>query len=378
MAAPHPDVYSRTTLADVLPSTLAVLGVPGTHDALGLPDASRWVVLVVDGLGWNLLRSHADAAPTLAALAGGPIAAGFPTTTATSITSIGVGAASGVHGVTGYRTYLSEADDVLNWLSWRGESGRDERARIVPEDVQPHETVFERAVSHGVAATTVLPGDFAGSGLTRAALRGAEFRARIAYGDLVAHAVDAARTPGLVYTYVSELDTVGHVYGPGTAGWRYQLAAVDELVATLRAELPTGTGLLVTADHGMVTVADDDKIDLDDRPDLLDGVQAVAGEPRCRALHVASGAEADVAARWRAALGDRVWITTRAEAIASGLYGPSVSAETVRRIGDLVVVARDGLALVRRSTEPGMSSLVGQHGALTDDELLVPALHTVA
>ncbi|MBQ6644734.1 MAG: alkaline phosphatase family protein, partial [Saccharopolyspora sp.] len=79
-------------LSEVLPSVLAALGTAGFTDSLGIPRCRAAAVLLVDGLGWELLREHAADAPFLASLAvREPIKAGFPTTTATSITSLGTG-----------------------------------------------------------------------------------------------------------------------------------------------------------------------------------------------------------------------------------------------------------------------------------------------
>ena len=60
-------------------------------------------------------------------------------------------------------------DRLLNELSW--EDGPD------PLRWQTQPTVFEAAAADGVAVTSVGPGFFDGSGLTRAALRGGRFRA---------------------------------------------------------------------------------------------------------------------------------------------------------------------------------------------------------
>ncbi|EOM76803.1 alkaline phosphatase family protein [Rhodococcus rhodnii] len=372
------DVYSGPTLANVLPAALAGLGASGEHDPWGLPRCSAWVVLLVDGLGWNLLQDSLSEAPALGELTGVPTPAGFPTTTATSLTTLGTGLPSGLHGVTGYRSFVPEIDDTVGWLSWRsGRSGNDLRETVVPERTQPHPTVFERAVRAGIPATAVLPASFEGSGLTRAALRGARFAPRHAHGDMIAHTVVAAAEGGLVYCYISEVDTLGHVYGPGSLAWRSELAEVGAAVDVLLRELPRGTGLLVTADHGMVTVPESARIDADHDDTLRSGVHTLAGEPRCRHVHTEPGRTDDVAARWRDRLGDDWHILTRAEAIASGLFGPTVAPDVAGRIGDLVVVARGGGGIVRSRAEPHLSELVGQHGALTDDELAVPVLHTV-
>jgi hypothetical protein len=158
--------------------------------------------------------------------------------------------------------------------------------------------------------------------------------------------------------------------------WRAQLRLVDAFAEQLAACLEPGTALHVTADHGMVDVGPEGKIDLDASPVLMDGVHAVAGEPRARHVHALPGAADDVLARWRAELGDRVQVLSRAEVVAAGLLGPTVTPAALRRTGDVVAIATADVALVRWSTEAMFSALVGQHGALTDDELLVPLLST--
>ena len=63
--------YGVSTVAEVMPSIGARIGVPGCHeDVLGLPDARRYVVVLVDGLGWHAVRRSLRAAPYLASLLG--------------------------------------------------------------------------------------------------------------------------------------------------------------------------------------------------------------------------------------------------------------------------------------------------------------------
>ena len=83
--------YGDRSLGDILPAVAAALGVNvGFHDtALVLPPAQSYVVLLVDGLGHDLLRAHPEEAPYLYALLGEPGVAGVPSTTVTSLTSLG-------------------------------------------------------------------------------------------------------------------------------------------------------------------------------------------------------------------------------------------------------------------------------------------------
>ena len=368
--------YGRGSLSDLMPAVLSSLGVPGEADVLGLPGTGRAVVLLVDGLGSELLRRHADEAPFLSSLAARPLTSGFPATTATSLSSFGTGLTPGEHGVTGYTSFVEELDETVGWLTWTGPG--DLREALVPEQVQPRATVFDRAQAAGVEVTVAAPAVFEGSGLTRAVLRGGTYRGTVTPGDIVATAVDGSRrgTRSLVYCYTPDLDLTGHVRGVDSEAWRSQLRLVDRFADELAGRLPSGTVLHVTADHGMVDVAVEAKVDVDSSELLREGVRALAGEPRARHVHALPGAEDEVLTRWQAELGDRMWVGSRDDAIGAGLFGPVVTPAARARIGDVVAIATSEVAVVQWQREARFSALIGQHGALTDDERLVPLLST--
>ena len=187
-------------------------------------------------------------------------------------------------------------------------------------------------------------------------------------------ALAAGAGPTLVSGYHPDLDRHGHLSGVDSVPWRLAAATVDRLLARLVDGLPPDAGLLVTADHGQLNVPAGHRFDLDTDPRLRAGVRVVAGEPRVRYLHVEPGAEADVVAAWSAVLGAAAWVTTRAEAVATGWFGP-VPEEHLARIGDVVVVCRDTYAVLATRSEPPMASrLVAYHGADTAAEMTVPLL----
>ncbi|TNC18699.1 alkaline phosphatase family protein [Amycolatopsis alkalitolerans] len=366
-----PRLPNRPHLAEVVPSVLAVLGVPGFANTLEIPPVSSACVLLVDGLGWELLEEHAAEAPVLAALARSPLKVGYPATTVAGLAAIGTGLASGEHGMTGY-TFVVPGVGVLNALRWATHPrGPDLRERLPPGEAQPLPTTFERAADAGARSAVVSEAQFAKTALTEAVQRGGEYVGVYALGDLAASILHRLEQPrSFAYAYHSQLDQMGHRYGPGSAAWRYQLRQVDRLVESVVDNLPPDSMLAVVADHGMVTI--DEATDLDAVPDLLAGVRAIAGEPRARHVYADEGAMDDVLGAWRVELGDRAWVVTREEAIEAGWFGPRVSDRVRPRIGDLVVAARERFGLVRRAAEPFESALIGHHGSLTTAEQLVP------
>jgi hypothetical protein len=372
-SAPAPALdWAGPTLASVLPSVAASLGVPAYagRDVLGLPDAARSVVVLVDGLGHDLLRQRSGHAPFLRSRfdAMQRVPCGFPTTTATSMGSFGTGLPPGSHGLVGMQVLDPDTDRVLNELSW--ENGPDPRAW------QPNRTVFEEAASAGLAVTMVGPHYFDGSGLTTAALRGGAFRAAHALEARVDAAVSAVRAAprSLVYLYWGEVDKVGHVHGCQSWQWGDEVEAVDAALRRLAGSVPADTSVVVTADHGMVDVPFDARVDLVDEPALMAGVRHLGGEPRNLQLYTQAGALADVAAAWGERFSGRARVLTREQAVDEGWFG-AVSARVAPRIGDLLVVTGDGVAVVHSGLmRPEVVRLLGLHGSTSDAELAVPVV----
>jgi hypothetical protein len=369
--APIVPSYGTATLADLSSSILASVdpGSPESQNVLGLPTMQRACLLIVDGLGWELLRAHPAAAPFLSELARNskPITAGFPATTVTSLGSICTGGPPGQHGILGYQVIIPGENRLLNGLRWD--------SRVDPHKWQPLPTLYERATAAGIAAMHVAQGSFRGTGLTVATMRGADFRPADSMGALAAQAAAAITEKGraFVTVYHGDLDATGHVFGVGSDAWYNHLAHVDKLAEQLAGELPPGACMYVTADHGMVDIGQEDKLDVDALPELRAGVALLGGEPRARHVYARPGAAADVLATWREVLGDRAWVLSREEAIKEGWFGP-VDDRMAPRIGDVVAAPAGSLALVAMKAEPRESALFGMHGSLTSAEQLVPAL----
>jgi hypothetical protein len=379
---PPPPAYGRRSVAEVLTSAAASLGVDGFSNTLGLPAASRVCVVLADGLGRNLVKQKTAHTPFLRSV----IQAGqgevpvwldsaFPSTTAAALASFGTGLSAGQHGMVGYDVLDPDQDKVVNLLgNWD--------AGVDPATWQPFPTVFER-VGGQVDVSTVSLSQFDGSPMTRAALRGGRFISGMTAHARTAAAAEAmaAGGPSLMYFYVNELDKAGHRYGCQSEQWEHQLEELDATVKRLNASLPAGTTILLTADHGMLDVPEPQRIDFSGDPALVEGVRHTAGEPRMVHLYLEDGHLADAAgsrerllAAWKARFGSRVWAFTREEAIAGGLFG-EVRPAVERRIGDVMIAARDALALYDgRRMRPTAMEVVGQHGSLTKAEREVPLL----
>ncbi|WP_058725266.1 alkaline phosphatase family protein [Curtobacterium luteum] len=369
---------AAANLADVFPSCLVALGAAdhawlrshGLEARIALRPARSAVVVLVDGLGSAALSARAGHARWLVAPPASGSAkklrSGFPTTTAAALSTLTTGRPPGSHGVVGYSGWNPDTGRVMNLLS-----GWDDD---VPADWLLGPTLFTEAASLGVDPVVVGPGRYRSSGMTATVLGGA----RYVPADSIPQRVDAALAEtatgrSLVYLYVPELDSIGHKHGWQSDRWTAALELLDGELARFDRALRPDVGVVVTADHGVLDVPEHANLPMD--PALLADVVGVAGDPRCRQLAVAPGADVrDLVGRFRARYGKKAYVATRAEAIEAGWFG-AVAPEVVERIGDVVLVARGSWAFNDdRALRPGEvpKRMLGQHGAMTDEETFVP------
>ena len=399
------DPGSPGALSDAQARDAAVAWGLLTDDSTG--GTAPTVLVLVDGLGLELLRERLGHAPVLrswlSATRSGPgpgpsARTCTPSTTAAALTTLGTGALPGTTGMVGYSVLnpmlggslpvgtTPHPDQNLNLITWEGRAPDPRAWQDVPTIFERLERlergpVRSRSAREGGAplAVTIGPARFTGSGLTLAALRGAPHLGADRLESRPGLAAEALRrgTP-LVYLYVGELDHTGHNHGWRSMRWLEQLERLDAAMAELARRAPAGTRIIVTADHGMVDTGPDRRIDLAARPALARDVVAVAGEPRFTHLYVPGSdpaIAAEVAERWRDELGERaLWIGTRSRAARH--LGP-IGQRTAGVLGDVLVAMNQEWVVVdpRVHSESAMA-MPGVHGSLTDAETSIPLLVT--
>ena len=357
-------------ITDVIPASLCAIdpSLPGADQRaarnLGIePGASQLLLILVDGLGYELLLDHMGHTPVLRRVREDirSIHTVVPSTTAAAITAFGTGERPGATNMVGFS--VAYGSGVMNLLAMQGGPA--------PATWQPKPTFFERLAERQVDSAVISPARFAGSGLTGAALRGARHVAAESLSERVNAALAQLRagTP-LVYRYWSEIDHAGHCAGVGSEEWIAQLEEFDSGLSSLLRRLPARIRTVVTADHGMINVESASLIDVAHTPILRDGVRIVAGETRAVHVHAEEGQGARVEERWRETLGERAWI----------LSGPDVSAligvgDGANVIGDLLVLARGRGGVVDSRTQSASAiAMPGIHGSLTSAEMRIPVV----
>lgn len=332
----------------------------------------RELLFLIDGFGFDTLSQYADVMPTMSRMFNhGTIQTAFPSTTATSLATLTTGELPGVHGMLGYTVQVPRSGGrLLNALKW------DER--VDPENWQPVETLFQRAVKTGITVTHVAAKRYENSGFTRAVFRGADYKGANVVADLVSETKQALqKTPSFVYLYVNDLDNAGHSDGVGSDKWIAALSAIDQMVSQLMKEVPKGTRLWVTSDHGMINV--EEKIIIGQDNPLLTGVSIIAGEPRARHIYLTDDspqAREDAASLWQQYLQEKALVLTREQAISTKLFGADVTPDAIDRMGEVIAIARGGLVLLDADRADKEGAMVGHHGGDSQIESQVGLLTT--
>lgn len=376
-------------LAAIAPTGLAALAKGLGEDpaailseAFSLPDTptpdlgelaalKSFVLIAVDGLGHANLGARIGHAPSLARMPRKRIETVAPSTTGAALTTLMTGRLPGSHGLIGYRirhpklglrTTLSEWDGIDDVREWQRET-----------------PLFHLATKLGAGAYAIGRPAHRNSGLTRANLSGAQYLEGQRIEDRFAEAARVLRQgePSYIYLYVDELDRAAHTYGWQSEQWVRRLEQFDAALDGFLRRLPAGVGVALTADHGIVDVADYEQVLMDADPALLTRVAQIGGEPRMRSLYLDPGADAAeaaaVASAWaeREGEGERAWVGTREEFIASGCFG-QVAPGVAARLGDVIIAARKRVAYYSQQDDPGAREMIGQHGSFSEEERGVP------
>jgi Type I phosphodiesterase / nucleotide pyrophosphatase len=382
---------------DQLPATIERLltgatAGPALEEPLLRERFDRVALVYLDAFGWTFLERQHDHSLVARVRGDGlvtQLTCQFPSTTTAHITTIHSGLPVAEHGL--YEWHLLEP--TLNRLitpllfSFSGDSRRETLAKVLdPAEVYPRESIHIRLAEHGIRSSVAQPQAFAHSSPNRVLLRGAEVLpfASTEHGLAAAASALAATEAAYAQVYLGEVDTLMHIVGPDRP--EVDAAFAEALTLIEQAPFPSGTLVLLTADHGMAPVdpartvyvnhawaelAEHLEIGADGKP------LAPAGSCRDLFLHVRDGHVAEVCDR----LGERLEgiadvVTAEALVIAGAFAEPSPRLRA--RLGNVVVLPRYGEAVYWR--EPGrfIQDLHGQHGGLSPQEMEIPLLAWIA
>jgi len=320
-----------------------------------IPDASTYVLCLFDGLGAGQL-SHPAAEPLHTSMRA-TIDSPFPASTTVSLAVLATGLPPSQHGLLGYQAWLPELQVVANTIHWTTLWG--ELLDYDLESFLPTPNLAERLAANGTEVITIQPANFQDTRLTKVLFRGVRFEGIYSMEEWVDAVVQLAAQPNrLIVAYLPHVDVAAHIGGQKSEGYVDALGGVATAWESLGNRLPAGAVAIGTADHGHIDFPKDKqfKISQEDHNGRIfygDGrAMMVKGDGASLAERIpATWVPLDEMIHW---------------------WGPEPRhPDLADRLPDGVLIADDDVLLLHRYSD---GRLVGNHGALTDAERLIPLM----
>lgn len=343
-----------------------------------LRDAERIVLLVIDGLGAELLRSIGGGT-IFSARQCATLTSVYPPTTASAITTFMTGLAPQQHGLTGWFMHFRRLGAVTAVLPFMPRYGHQP---LSADGVEMGSLIdcpnFFDAID--CPSIALLPEAIADSAFSR--LLGGRAR-RLGYASLedfaakLTHCCDGRENAGYVYAYWSELDRLSHLHGPSSPVVAAHVAALDAALApVIDACTGSGTVLVATADHGFIDSGPEERIDLADHPDLADMLSLpLCGEPRSAYCYVRASCTTAFEQYVAGELGEFMHLVPSERLLDEGWFGlGDAHPELAARIGDYTLQMRGRYTIRDRVAGEREVRMNGVHGGTAAAELYVPLM----
>lgn len=310
-----------------------------------------------------------------------------PSTTCAALTTLWTGRSPAEHGILGYELFLREFSLVANMIThspvgFDGQAGLLYEAGFSPEEFLPVDTIGPLFDEKGVQTHAFLHYSISGSGLSRMHYEHVNQHPFASSADLWVKVRRLANSPPedrrFIWVYYGGVDGISHLQGPDSdeaeATFKsFTDALVEQFLNGVDTQIGAKTLFLMIADHGQVHTRKDPHYALQNHPNLTRRLHILpTGENRLAYLYPKPG-QTDAIEEYI----ERSWpgsFTTAPSnhALHSGLFGPGTpSPSTLDRIGDRIVLSHGDAYLWWASKQ---NPLLGRHGGLTREEMLVPLL----
>jgi hypothetical protein len=364
-----------------------------------LPDrVNKVVLLVIDGFGFNqFLRYHKEN-PFLSNLVRNgevyPKTSVFPSQTTNALTTLNTGLTPQQHGLFEYFVFLKSIG-VVNALRFERLGKRNPRS-LLEEGFDPSillyksRTIHETLAESGVSSFTHMHASNALNICSKLIFRGSQITPSPNAFETVSALrinLEANRDKNAYFfVHLDTLDTVSHVYGPGSFEYQAELSWLTyllskELVEKIDPQTAKETLLLVTADHGAVNVNPAETTYLNYLPKTLLNLKSgpdrkpvmPTGSPREVFLHIKEHKLQETKEWLTQKISGKAKVLETREAVGFGLFGSGVpNQDVLSRLGNLMILPYSNGTVWFESPGGCKLSYLGQHGGLSGQEMLVP------
>ncbi|MCW4029878.1 MAG: alkaline phosphatase family protein [Candidatus Bathyarchaeota archaeon] len=356
-------------------------------------ETNKIVLLVIDGFGFNQFLKHHQQNPFLSNLSDKgevtPITSVFPTQTTNALTSLNTGLTPQEHGLFEYFIYL-KGIGVVNALRFE-RLGNKRHSKPEDEGHDPSvmllkgKTIHSTLKEEGIPSWTHMNFSNATNAASKLIFQDSTVIPAVKASDCIVQLrknLQETKGSGYFFIHLDTIDTVSHEYGPDSEEYNAELSALTyllhtELVQKLDAQTAKETLLILTADHGGVNVDPQETTYLPRAPlnFYVEKHRPIppTGSPREIFLHIKEE-KLNQTKQWlQQAIGKKAQILQTKEVAARGLFGDGQASEDFfERTGNLMIIPYENGTVWFESRMGRRIPFLGQHGGLSEDEILVP------
>jgi hypothetical protein len=322
-----------------------------------------------------------------------PLTSIFPSQTTNALTTLNTGLTPQQHGLFEHYLYLKEVDEIVNTLTFEP-LGSKRRNALIDRGFSPNimfkkKTIHDTLTEAGVKTFTHIFASYAYSPCAKLLFNGSTIVSSLRSSDLIVNLkknLEKQTGPAYFFVHLTNLDTIAHQYGPSSYEYNTELSVISgllqkELVEKIDPKTAKETLLLVTADHGGVNVNPEETTQLNGFTKLISNLQhgrggkqiLPTGGPRDVFLHVKEEKLHETKELLQQKIGSKAKVIETEATMKAGLFGQGkVSKEFLERAGNLLILPYRNETVWFEHFLGRKFSILGQHGGLNEEEMLVP------
>ncbi len=331
------------------------------------------ILLIIDGLGYEYFKRYGKNS-FLQKHFVKPITSVFPSTTSAATTALETGVAPQQHGVTGWFMFLKEQGIIF--APWSFQPRIPNNAGV--KNIKRSDVFLERRITDKINPSFLIYGkDMSERKINKDYNKLKDYTSLDEMFSQIKESVNSSNKRKLIISHWGGFDGVSHENGCKSLKTKKHFMELDKKIcAFINSIKETNTTLIITSDHGQIDTTKSKAIELDDHPKLKEMLaMPLCGEHRFTYCYVKPNKRKQFENYVKTKLKFCCDIYKSSELIKNnyfGLFKPNKKLKS--RIGDYVLIMKDNYTFKDWLPHENKFYLLGIHGGLSKEEMLVPLI----
>ena len=334
-------------------------------DKLNSKKYQNVILLILDGMGINVINEHLDDNSLLKSHIAHQIYSVFPPTTTAATTAIHSGMSPLEHGWVAWMTYYKEYDRCIeNFLNTDYYTGEQLTTPFPCNDILKYRDIYSRIVEQNpdLEFHKINPSFDSVDGV-------GSFNQMC---KKIAEITSTNNKHKFIRAYWNDPDHTMHHFGVTSKEAKDVMKDIERNLKHLCSKLKN-TLIVITADHGMI---DTQNVTLNDYPDICDCfIRPPSLESRVVTFAIKNNRQVEFAKLFNKYFGNDFKLYTKQEFMDSGLLGSGTPHRKVDDfIADFVAISTSAKSLHYLQSQTKKIEMIGEHAGISEQEMKIPLI----